>query len=614
MATYATLTIPVADIIGANFNESRASVWIEPNTPVVLADSIRVGGRREQVINGVATFANLVTTNSADNPTSFGYRVTITAPPKGAAKREDIVTLTTSDFPFTATGSLKDISAAWDNIAIPPNWQSDFRTEMTALRDDAAAIVGLPTEAAAQAYNINNDATVQSALSARIAGSPDVTKRVEVREAPLSPYRYGFVGDGTTDDTAALQATLNAAPNGALIDLPHSGNAKITAPLSITKPVTIQGRSLYSQRIFAVGCNAIEVASGVDDVRIIGLELAASVRHSTTANTYVGLKVDGTTGDRPTNHVYRDLYIDGFSTGIQTRYLWSSNIENVRTGFGKIGLHAYGKSVNNFVHGCQFSVTAQAGSKGIALFGRESASDSTEVATEGWIISDTLTNGAEVGIDMISCNHVSIHDCILDFNMKYAIRAQSGPTVFSTNYTIHDNYIAMTGASGSAAILLANSIDDAQRRWSRVHHNEILAYGGSTCPYGISASGTFAQSVIEGNTFRNFSTTDILASAVGSVIRGNVCLSTASPNIHAANGALVGDNVGAVFRTGDTATANYRRDANGKRVVAGPAAPTTGAWLQGERVINDAPVVGSSKGWVCTVAGSPGTWVSEGNL
>ena len=44
------------------------------------------------------------------------------------------------------------------------------------------------------------------------------------------------------------------------------------------------------------------------------------------------------------------------------------------------------------------------------------------------------------------------------------------------------------------------------------------------------------------------------------------------------------------------------------------AAPTTSTWNRGDRVINAAPAVGSPKGWVCTVSGSPGTWVSEGNL
>src|SRR5690349_2225314 len=130
MATYATLTVPVADIIGADFNASRASVWIEANTPdgliVVDGTHVRAGGRREQVVGGVATFANLVTTDSADNPTSFGYRVTITAPPKGAQKREDIVTLTTSDFPLTGDANLAAIDEAWDDITAPPSWRSEF--------------------------------------------------------------------------------------------------------------------------------------------------------------------------------------------------------------------------------------------------------------------------------------------------------------------------------------------------------------------------------------------------------------------------------------------------------------------------------------------------------
>lgn len=44
------------------------------------------------------------------------------------------------------------------------------------------------------------------------------------------------------------------------------------------------------------------------------------------------------------------------------------------------------------------------------------------------------------------------------------------------------------------------------------------------------------------------------------------------------------------------------------------AAPTTGTWYLGDRVFNSAPATGQPKGWICTVAGTPGTWVSEGNL
>jgi hypothetical protein len=44
------------------------------------------------------------------------------------------------------------------------------------------------------------------------------------------------------------------------------------------------------------------------------------------------------------------------------------------------------------------------------------------------------------------------------------------------------------------------------------------------------------------------------------------------------------------------------------------AAPTVGSWAVGDRSINSTPAVGQPKAWACTVTGTPGTWVSEGNL
>ena len=46
------------------------------------------------------------------------------------------------------------------------------------------------------------------------------------------------------------------------------------------------------------------------------------------------------------------------------------------------------------------------------------------------------------------------------------------------------------------------------------------------------------------------------------------------------------------------------------------AAPTTGAWMQGDSLMNSAPVeagtAGSKyvvEGWTCVVSGTPGTWL-----
>ena len=44
------------------------------------------------------------------------------------------------------------------------------------------------------------------------------------------------------------------------------------------------------------------------------------------------------------------------------------------------------------------------------------------------------------------------------------------------------------------------------------------------------------------------------------------------------------------------------------------AVPSSGTWNLGDVVFNSSPSVGQPKAWTCTVAGTPGTWVSQGNL
>lgn len=52
----------------------------------------------------------------------------------------------------------------------------------------------------------------------------------------------------------------------------------------------------------------------------------------------------------------------------------------------------------------------------------------------------------------------------------------------------------------------------------------------------------------------------------------------------------------------------------GRRLSSTGLAPNYGNWLRGDVVLNGGAAIGAPKGWVCTVAGSPGTWVSQGNL
>lgn len=54
----------------------------------------------------------------------------------------------------------------------------------------------------------------------------------------------------------------------------------------------------------------------------------------------------------------------------------------------------------------------------------------------------------------------------------------------------------------------------------------------------------------------------------------------------------------------------YRTPSN----ILSTTAPTVDEWFVGDEVQNSVPAVGQPKGWICTVTGTPGTWVSSGNL
>jgi hypothetical protein len=47
---------------------------------------------------------------------------------------------------------------------------------------------------------------------------------------------------------------------------------------------------------------------------------------------------------------------------------------------------------------------------------------------------------------------------------------------------------------------------------------------------------------------------------------------------------------------------------------SGTAPPTTGTWVLGTVMWNETPAAAGPPGWVCTTAGTPGTWKAMANL
>jgi hypothetical protein len=73
-------------------------------------------------------------------------------------------------------------------------------------------------------------------------------------------------------------------------------------------------------------------------------------------------------------------------------------------------------------------------------------------------------------------------------------------------------------------------------------------------------------------------------------------------------------NLGRNANIGGNAVITGTSKVSGFTTSYGTAAPTTGAHVVGDEHKNSVPAVGQPKSWLCTVAGTPGTWVSTGDL
>jgi hypothetical protein len=48
------------------------------------------------------------------------------------------------------------------------------------------------------------------------------------------------------------------------------------------------------------------------------------------------------------------------------------------------------------------------------------------------------------------------------------------------------------------------------------------------------------------------------------------------------------------------------------KIMYGVGVPTVGTYIAGDKIYNIAPTAGGYTGWICTVAGTPGTWKGFG--
>ena len=183
------------------------------------------------------------------------------------------------------------------------------------------------------------------------------------------------------------------------------------------------------------------------------------------------------------------------------------------------------------------------------------------------VVSDNIFNSTTVNANCVFGIGTPFIDEVSNFLLS--------ENVFTGNVTIPGTYI---GGSLTDVVVSNNLFDN------------FLSYG---CFVGYGYSSITRVSFLN-NIFKNIS---------GSALSVNMDV-TENPD---ANSCVWSGNTNSVSTSGT----NYTRFWASKFSDYSSSVPTTGYHSIGAKSVNFAPVVGQPKEWICTVSGSPGTWIAN---
>jgi Pectate lyase superfamily protein len=446
--------------------------------------------------------------------------------------------------------------------------------------------------------------------------------------APVNVMDYGAKGNGTTDDTAAIQAAINACASvGNTVYLP-AGTYKITSALSMITGVNLMGAGDTETIIQANACDGIHYAyvsafnnSTISDLQIQGVNAAA----------YIGINQPFTSSYLNEIHglTIRNVFVTYFNIGIQLTDMWDSLIDNCWIQYCNNGIYLYGADI----------VTNICNTKIIAAGGAGSGSLGYGVYVNGYTFSSTgyrrpetvrINQGTIYGFPTGLMFADSLYVNVEQIDIQATITGISTSTV-DTVLNIKDNYIEIDSATALQGIWL-QPLNSEPLRIVNIEGNYFISTSTNVNTVGIQIGAASTQYAwynnIYGNFFTGFNLYDIYFpdGAGKTYINANRLSSTSvSYSIHVSSvyGApinIFNNNCakGIDLYTPDFTSGNvvlFNNVENGVfQSLKQSAAPTTGTWRVTDTVMNSAPTVGQPKGWVCTVAGTPGTWVSLGNL
>jgi hypothetical protein len=422
---------------------------------------------------------------------------------------------------------------------------------------------------------------------------------------------YGATGDGATDDTLAIQSAIDDVFDamGGTVYFPQ-GEYILTSALVLKAQVRLIGES---QR------NSIITQTGTAPVISVDDDAPSSV----WGNEIAFLKLQGNLDDAATGDVFyskdtyrgfedcwfHDLFIQGCgrdafhfehtgdsSSGdwhqylrFERIYMRDRNWDGLASGVGRYGIYAYGTFSTNSIRDCKFYYC---GSDCIHI--EKNANSSCAVSN----VIDT---------------------CVMQHNGDGDVVAHGVYIKGAHATTLINNYFEDIGLDDTSHASAAVCIDDVNTR-------SVNIIGNFTTGCWVHYSLIRGSSVfIDGGTLGWTGTTP--ASSTGILIGANFEANTLRIGALTFNAGTSSDDMTWITNNGTQVpqglltwvASSGQTDGNFSvrrlrinalnTFTAKSSPPTTGTWAVGDICYNSAPSAGEAIFWVCTSAGTPGTWV-----